>query len=65
MLDELNSPYPWFQYYDWEISTDSDINVSIDSFGYLRTSGSGSATLVGEYTINSNVIVIIHINFIS
>lgn len=65
VLDELNSPYPWFQYYDWEISTDSDINVSIDSFGYLRTSGSGSATLVGEYTINSNVIVIIHINFIS
>lgn len=36
----------------------------MDNYGYLTTSGQGSATSTGIYTINSNVTVIIHINFV-
>lgn len=67
VLDEQNSPYPWIQYFNWSIYVPcqkDDILVTMDNYGFLTTSGAGSATLTGEYTINPNVTVIININFV-
>lgn len=67
VLDENNSPYPWIQYYNWSVYVpcqENDILVTMDKFGYLTTSGAGSATLTGTYTINPNVTIKIHINFV-
>ena len=67
VLDENNSPYPWIQYYNWSVYVpcqENDILVTMDTFGYLTTSGVGSATLTGTYTINPNVTIKIHINFV-
>ena len=67
VLDENNSPYPWIQYYNWSVFVPcqaDDIAVTIDNYGFLTTSGVGSATLTGTYSINPNVTLIIHINFV-
>lgn len=67
VLDENNSPYPWIQYYNWSVFVPcqaDDIAVIIDNYGFLTTSGVGSATLTGTYSINPNVTLIIHINFV-
>ena len=67
VLDENNSPYPWIQYYNWSVFVPcqaDDIAVTIDNYGFLTTSGVGTATLTGTYSINPNVTVIIHINFV-
>lgn len=67
VLDENNSPYPWIQYYNWSVFVPcqaDDIAVTIDNYGFLTTTGAGSATLTGTYSINPNVTVIIHINFV-
>ncbi len=66
ILDESNCPYPWIKYYNWLVSTpcqENDIVVTMDDYGYLTTSGVGTATLTGTYIINPNVTIIIHINF--
>lgn len=67
VLDEHNSPYPWIQYFSWSVYVPcqkDDILVTMDYYGFLTTTGAGSATLTGEYTINPNVTIIIHINFV-
>lgn len=67
VLDEYNSPYQWIQYFNWSIYVPcqkDDILVTMDYYGFLTTTGAGSATLTGTYTINPNVTIIIHINFV-
>lgn len=67
VLGEYNSPYPWIQYFNWSVYVpcqEDDILVTMDHFGFLTSNGTGNVTLTGEYTINPNVTVIIHINFV-
>ena len=54
-LTEYNSPYPWIQYYYWEISTEDDIIVTIDQFGRITASGPGTVVLEGTYSKNNKV----------
>ncbi len=55
VLTEYNSPYPWIQYYYWEISTKDDIIVTIDQFGRITSSGPGIVVLEGTYSKNNKV----------
>lgn len=65
VLDEANSAYPWFQFYNWSVFVpcqENDILVTMDLYGRITTTGAGYATLTGTYTINPNVTVIIHLS---
>lgn len=64
-LDETNSAYPWFQYYNWTVycpCQENDIIVTMDLYGRITTTGAGYATLTGKYIVNPNVTVIIHLS---
>ena len=66
LLYEQNSPYPWIQYFNWSIFVpcqETEILVTMDQYGFLTTSGTGSAILTGEYIINPNVTIVINIIF--
>ncbi|MFA6661470.1 MAG: YiiX/YebB-like N1pC/P60 family cysteine hydrolase [Bacilli bacterium] len=61
-LNSTNSPYPWLQYYTWSIVIPCQKNsllVSIGAWGEVTSTGTGSATLTGQYTINPRVSVVI------
>ena len=60
-LTEYNSPYPWIQYYYWEISTEDDIIVTIDQFGRITANGPGVVVLEGIYSKNNKVTLCITI----
>jgi len=66
LLYEQNSPYPWIQYFNWSIFVpcqETEILVTMDQYGFLTTTGTGSAILTGEYIINPNVTIVINIIF--
>ncbi len=48
-LDFTNSPYPYIQYYNWEVIGKDGINVSISNWGIITSSGVGEATIIGSY----------------
>ncbi len=54
-LNSTNSPYAWIQCYEWHIEKISDIEVSMDSWGQITSSGIGTVVIVGNYTLNSRV----------
>ena len=52
-------PYNFLQYYRWS-SSDPSV-VTIDSLGLIETLTPGKATITGEYKLNENVTISIHI----
>ena len=68
-LENCLCPYPWFQYYTWEVNTScqgDELFVSTNEWGDVNVSGPGSFDLIGyNYVYNTqyiNIVVIIHIN---
>lgn len=64
VLNETNSPYPWIQYYDWEVfvpDQNNNIIVTMDIYGQITASGPGFVTLTGTYLINPRVNIIINL----
>ena len=60
-LDFTNSPYPYIQYYDWEIIGENSIDVSMSNWGVITSSGIGEITIIGKYRLNSRVKLMIHL----
>ena len=60
-LDFTNSPYPYIQYYSWEVTSEGTIDVNISNWGIITSSGVGEATIIGSYGLNERVRLIIHL----
>lgn len=61
-LNYNNSPYPYIQYYLWNVNTDEsqqEISISIDYWGFITSTGYGSAIITGTYVLNPRVRLII------
>lgn len=60
-LDFTNCPYPYIQYYSWEAICEDTIDVSIDKWGRVTSSGVGEAIIIGNYGLNEKVKLVIHL----
>lgn len=63
-LDNLNSPYPMIQYYDWQIFVpfqETEISVVMDYWGLVTSSGVGTVIISGIYTFNPRVKIVINL----
>ena len=63
-LDNSNSPFSIIQYYNWQVevtSQDNELEVVLDYWGHVTSTGVGSATITGTYMFNSRVKVIINL----
>ena len=63
-LDNTNSPFPWISYYLWAITESSEypnLEVEMNTWGYITSNGIGEAVLTGEYNLNSRVYLTIYL----
>lgn len=62
-----NSPYPLFQYYNWNIiiptSTYPNLNVTINYWGMITTNGTGGCTIYGVSIYNPRIVIVIEVFF--
>lgn len=67
VLTELNSVYPWIQEYNFHVvPNESNTNIAtINTFGYITFNTYEDIIVVGQYKINSNVRLKIHIRLVS
>ena len=63
-LDFSNSPYPLIQYYNWNVYPQDNINVSMNYWGEISSSGVGNAYIVGIYTLNPRVRLFINLTIV-
>lgn len=56
-----NSPYPYIKYYEFEVIDNELIDVVIDSYGRVTSTGVGSVIINGNYVLNDQVKLIIHL----
>ena len=67
-LNALNCPYPYIQYYDFEIyipdQKDENFTVTLDEWGYLTSTGPGMVYITGTYKLNPRFIVTIYLNIV-
>ena len=67
VLTELNSVYPWIQEYNFHVvPNESNTNIAtINTFGYITFNTYEDIIVIGQYKINSNVRLRIHIRLVS
>ena len=58
-LDNTNSPFPMIQYYSWNIVNYSDEMVEMDQWGIITSTGETEVLLVGSYSLNTRVTILI------
>lgn len=57
-----NSPYPYIKYYEFEVIDSGLIDVTIDLYGRVTSTGVGSAIINGTYVLNERVKLVIHLS---
>ena len=60
-LDFTNSPYPYINYYSWNIECNDDLSINLGNFGTVFSSGPGYAFIIGNYTLNNRIFVKINL----
>ncbi len=60
-LDFTNSPYPYIGYYIWDIECFNGINVDMEHYGLVSSTGPGEALLTANYTLNMRIFLKIHL----
>jgi len=60
-LDFTNSPYPYIGYYAWNIECFNGINVDMEHYGLVYSTGPGEALLIANYTLNTRIFLKIHL----
>ena len=58
-LYNTNSPFPMIQYYSWNIVNYSDEMVEMDKWGIITSTGETEVLLVGSYSLNTRVTILI------
>ena len=63
-LEKTNCPYPMYQYYDWGrfiYNESAGLETTVLGNCNFHVTGPGSFTIIGTYTINPRIKVIINI----